>query len=164
MMDPEYQEMLERSASRQGLYRALVKRLRRTSPRDLAERIHALHREAFGTIDCLACANCCAAVGPRLTELDLQRMGRALSMKKGELFDAYLAVDEDGETVFREHPCPLLLPDNRCLIYERRPKACREYPHTDAGNIRELLPLTLTNSRWCPAVAIIFEGLLEQYS
>jgi Fe-S-cluster containining protein len=159
MIDPEYEKILERSASRQGLYRALVKRLKRTSPKDLVSLIHSLHEEVFSVIDCLKCANCCAVVGPRLTELDIQRLGRALSMKRGEVKSAYLAVDEDGDTVFRDHPCPLLLPDRRCLVYGRRPKACREYPHTDAPEIRSLLKLSLVNSRYCPAVALIFEGL-----
>jgi Fe-S-cluster containining protein len=25
--------------------------------------------------------------------------------------------------------------DNKCSIYEVRPKACREYPHTDRKNL-----------------------------
>ncbi len=31
-------------------------------------------------------------------------------------------------------PCPFLGDDNYCSVYEARPKACREYPHTDRKN------------------------------
>lgn len=102
-------------------------------------------------------------MGPRLNDTDLRRLARALSMKPGELQRQYLEIDEDGDTIFKDHPCPFLLPDNRCLVYESRPKACREYPHTDDPAIRSLLKLTLINSRFCPAVVLIFEGLFDRY-
>lgn len=34
-------------------------------------------------------------------------------------------------------PCPLLGRDNYCAVYADRPKACREYPHTDRRNTME---------------------------
>ena len=162
-IDPEYQLLLHRGESRRGSYRKLIRRLIKTAPPDLLPRFALLHREAFEEIDCLSCANCCAEVGPRLNDTDVNRLARALSIKPGELKRQYLKIDEDGDTVFREHPCPLLMADNRCLVYESRPKACREYPHTDDPAIHSLLKLTLANSRFCPAVVLIFEGLCERY-
>jgi len=162
-MITEYERIIERAESRQGSYRELVKRLQRKGPKGLEEVIRELHEEAFEEIDCLACANCCRRVGPRLSELDISRLGKALSMRRSEVEYSYLKRDEDGDMVFRDHPCPLLLEDNRCLVYESRPKACREYPHTDAKNVRGLLKLSLVNSRYCPVVALVFEGLRERY-
>lgn len=43
----------------------------------------------------------------------------------------YLRVDEDNDKVFKSMPCPFLGEDNLCSIYDIRPKACREFPHTD---------------------------------
>lgn len=164
MMDPEYLEIVERAKSRKGVYRQLVQRLRRKGPKDLREKIQRFHEEAFEEIDCLRCANCCSSLGPRLSELDVSRLGKALAMKPGEFKHRYLMRDEDGDVIFREHPCPLLMEDNRCLVYERRPKACREYPHTDDPKIRSMLKLTLTNSAYCPVVALVFERLYDSYS
>lgn len=38
----------------------------------------------------------------------------------------------DGKLVqyVLHQPCPKLKGDNTCRIYEKRPKACRAYPHT----------------------------------
>jgi hypothetical protein len=162
-MRDDYRRALEIAESRQGLYRELVRRLQRKAPKNLEDEIRALHEEAFSQIDCLDCGNCCRLVGPRLGDLDVSRLAKALSMKRVDFEESYLKVDEDGDRVFREHPCPLLLEDNRCLVYESRPKACREYPHTDAKNVRGMLKLSLTNSRYCPVVAQVFEGLSKRY-
>jgi len=163
MMDPEYRILIQTAESRGRLYRDLVRRLRRVAPKELAAVMQELHDEAFRRIDCLKCAHCCAVVGPRLTDTDIQRLGKALSMKPSAFEDTYLIRDEDGDLVFREHPCPFLLADNRCLLYDRRPKACREYPHTDDKHARGLLKISLVNTRFCPIVALVFQGLEERY-
>ncbi|WP_332911960.1 YkgJ family cysteine cluster protein [Algoriphagus boritolerans] len=53
-------------------------------------------------------------------------------------------------------PCPFLGADNKCLVYEDRPKACREYPHTNRKNMLGILDLSLKNTLVCPAVSKIF--------
>ena len=57
-------------------------------------------------------------------------MAKYLKVKEGDFFATYLRVDEDGDTVMKALPCPLGA-DNYCSVYPARPKACREYPHTD---------------------------------
>ncbi|MGL4411715.1 MAG: YkgJ family cysteine cluster protein [Bacteroidales bacterium] len=49
--------------------------------------------------------------------------------------------------------------DNYCSIYEDRPKACREYPHTDRKKFFQIASLTIKNSYTCPAVYEILERL-----
>ena len=51
-------------------------------------------------------------------------------MTKNEFETMYLLRDVDGDTVMNQSPCPFLLEDNRCRIYEIRPVACRAYPHS----------------------------------
>ena len=123
----------------------------------LDELFHSAHHEVFEKIDCLECANCCKTLGPRITESDLNRMAKALKLKASEVQEQYLRIDEDGDLVFKSMPCPFLLPDNYCMIYESRPKACREYPHTDRPNMVQIKKLTLENSKTCPAVYEILE-------
>ncbi|WP_231496775.1 YkgJ family cysteine cluster protein [Prevotella sp. 10(H)] len=55
-------------------------------------------------------------------------------------------------------PCSFLLPDNYCSIYESRPKACREYPHTDRKKFEQIFKLTVKNTETCP---IAYEVLLR---
>jgi len=80
-------------------------------------------------------------------------------MKPSPFTQAYLIMDEDGDYVFRSMPCPFLEPDNKCRVYDQRPKACREYPHTDRKKIHQILDLTLKNSYVCPAVIEILDEL-----
>jgi len=138
---------------------ALVKRLSAGDSRKLDEQVHALHEEVFETINCLECANCCRTLGPGVSDADVRRITASLRMKPSAFVEQYLVVDEDGDYIFRSMPCPFLGSDNYCSIYEVRPRACREYPHTDRRRVYQLLQLTLKNSATCPAVFEILERL-----
>ncbi len=127
--------------------------------RKLDDRIHRLHKEVFAGIDCLACANCCRILGPRITDTDISRISSYLRIKPVQLLADYLVKDEDGDFVFKSMPCPFLDAENYCTIYDNRPRACREYPHTDRRRFYQVLPLTLKNSYTCPAVFEIIERL-----
>jgi len=73
-----------------------------------------------------------------------------------------LHVDNEGDYVFNETPCPFLMPDNYCMVYESRPKACREYPHTNRRKFVQILNLTQKNREACPIVYKIVENLKEE--
>ena len=112
--------------------------------------IHAIHDSVSARTNCLSCANCCRTLGPRILDSDIQRMAKTLRMKPSDVVRAYLRIDEDGDYVFQSMPCPFLMPDNYCMIYENRPKACREYPHTDRKKFYQLYKLTMKNAHTCP--------------
>ena len=65
----------------------------------------------------------------------------------------------NDDFVFSKMPCVFLEEDNTCKIYEDRPRACREYPHTDQRKIHQVLDITLKNMSTCPAVFEIVERL-----
>ena len=138
---------------------SLVKKLKKKKPKNLDNIVHQLHDEAFDEFDCLECANCCKTIGPRLTNKDIERLAKHLKMKLPDFTNQYILTDEDGDYVFKEHPCPFLLPDNYCIVYENRPKACREYPHTDRKRFYQILELSHKNCETCPVVYDIFEEL-----
>jgi len=73
----------------------------------------------------------------------------------------YLKRDEDGDLVLNQVPCTFLGADNYCSIYEVRPKACREYPHTDRKKFQQISNLTLKNVAICPAAYNIVEKLKQ---
>jgi uncharacterized protein len=137
----------------------LLKRLAQLDSRKLDEAFHRLHEEVFGEIDCLDCANCCRSLGPRLTDADIGRIAGSLRMRPAQFTEKYLHLDEDGDYVFLSMPCPFLASDNRCEIYDDRPKACRDYPHTDRRRMYQLLDTTLKNSYTCPAVLEMLQRL-----
>lgn len=120
--------------------------------------IHLLHEEVSAKIDCLLCANCCKSLGPAIYDKDIERIAKALKQKPSEIVSTYLRIDEDGDYVFKSMPCPFLMPDNYCSIYEHRPKACREYPHTDRKKFAQIYKLTVKNTSTCP---IVYEVLIK---
>lgn len=118
-----------------------------------------LHEEAFSKIDCLQCANCCKNYSPRFKTPDIKRIAKVLGMKEGDLVATYLRLDEDGDYVVKQSPCPFLASDNTCNIYEDRPSDCRRYPYTDEDVLLKRVALTLKNATVCPAVFTVLEKL-----
>ncbi|HEU4718345.1 MAG TPA: YkgJ family cysteine cluster protein [Bacteroidia bacterium] len=138
-------------------------KLKRTKPKDLDANVHRFHEEAFEHIDCLQCANCCKTTSPIFYQKDIGRVAQHLRMKPGAFIEKYLHIDEDGDYVLNSAPCPFLDAENYCLVYESRPNACREYPHTDRKKMHQVLDLTLKNTMVCPAVLEIAEKLRKIY-
>ena len=89
----------------------------------------------------------------------MRRIANQLSMKVTTFKDHYIKVDEDMDMVMNQSPCPFLQSDNKCEIYEVRPKACREYPHTEEFDFINNLKLHAVNAVYCPAVFDMLEEL-----
>ncbi len=122
-------------------------------------KIQALHERISERTDCLACGNCCRSLGPRITDKDLERLSKVLRMKSVDFINTYLKIDEDGDMVFKSMPCPFLGDDNYCAVYEFRPKACREYPHTDRKKFYQIYMLSVKNAETCPIVYEVMEEI-----
>ncbi len=121
--------------------------------------IEQLHDEAVAATDCLACGNCCRSLGPMILTKDIDLMAKSLRVKPAEIIDRYLHSDEDGDMVFRTMPCPFLGDDNYCSIYESRPRACRDYPHTDRKKFYQIYSLSVKNAETCPIVFRVLDKL-----
>ena len=135
------------------------KKLKKQKPRQLDQVMQALHEEAFDKTDCMQCANCCKTTSPLFLQKDIERLATYLKISPGQFIRQYLHMDEDGDFVFNEAPCPFLAADNYCMVYDHRPNACREYPHTDRRKFHQVLDITLKNTAICPAVYDIVERL-----
>lgn len=153
------EELAVLAAKSKAETKSLIKNLKKKKPKDLDDVVHELHDELFAAFNCLDCANCCKTIGPRLTNKDIDRLAKHLRIKPQAFIEQYVEVDEDNDFVFREHPCPFLLPDNYCMVYENRPKACRDYPHTDRKRFLQILDLSHKNCETCPVVYEVFERL-----
>ena len=162
-MLPEYRQLLEQATSRKKDNKAFLERLKKSRPADLDRTTHRFHEEAFEHIDCLNCGNCCRTTGPLLLNKDVERLAGHFRIRPAEFTERHLRIDEDGDYVFRSMPCPFLGDDNYCSVYEYRPNACREFPHTQQRDIREKLGITYHNTMICPAVAEVVERLKQHY-
>ena len=147
------------AASKRGKFKQKLKQLKKRPSREIDQQIHRLHNEAFSKIDCLDCANCCKTTGPLFIPSDITRISKQLGIKEKEFKSQYLRTDEDGDWVLQSVPCPFLLDNNECSIYDFAPRACREYPHTDMVDQRKIFELTIRNSAICPAVMEVMERL-----
>ncbi len=121
-----------------------------------------LHDEEFRKTDCLSCANCCKTTGPLFTNVDVERIAKHLKLKSAEFQQKYLRVDEENDLVLQTVPCVFLDAENYCLIYDVRPKACREYPHTNRKKFHQIANLTLQNVAICPAAYNIVEAMKKK--
>jgi uncharacterized protein len=155
------EEWLKRKQEVKIQNKKLVKRLAKLNDKKLKTRTLGLHEAAFEKVDCLDCANCCKSIPPIINETDARRIAKHLGMKVTEFKNQYVKVDEDMDMVMNQSPCPFLQEDdnNKCLIYEYRPKACREYPHTEDFEFVKNLKLHAVNARYCPAVFHMLENL-----
>lgn len=136
-----------------------LEQVKRKPPRNLDFLFHEAHEKSFGEINCLSCANCCKTTSPIFYPKDIDRLAKELRIKPGAFIEKYLRVDEDRDFVLKNSPCPFLDSDNYCTVYDSRPTACREYPHTDRKNMYQVLDLTYKNTEVCPAVLQIVEEI-----
>ena len=136
-----------------------LQRLKQKDSRLVDDAFHDTHEEVFEEIDCLTCANCCKTTSPIFYQNDIERIAKFLRVKPGDFIEKYLRVDEDKDYVLKSSPCSFLDTDNYCTIYEARPKACREYPHTDRKKMVQIMDLTYKNTLVCPAVLEMVERL-----
>ncbi len=151
----KYQHLLDDAKANLPALKKKIVSLKKTNNRLLDTQFHTAHVKTFKGIDCLECANCCKTTSPIFRKVDIDRISKSMGMKSGKFEDEFLRVDEDGDFVLKSSPCYFLGNDNKCSIYDVRPLACREYPHTDRKNMYQILDLTTKNVEICPAVAKI---------
>jgi len=143
--------------------RKFLNALKKKDARKVDDAFHAVHEEVFEEVNCLDCANCCKTTSPIFYQTDVERAARFLKMKPGDFLEKYLKVDEDRDFVLKSSPCPFLGSDNYCSIYQARPRACREYPHTNRKKMVQIMELTYKNTLVCPAVLEMVNRLQKTY-
>jgi len=138
-------------------------KLKKRTPKRLDLLMQELHDDEFSKTDCLTCANCCKTTSPIFTDKDIERIAKHLRMKVRDFIEQYLERDTDNFYVLQSAPCTFLdESDNSCFIYDVRPKACAEYPHTNRRKFIQITDLTIKNTEICPAAYHIVEKLKKQ--
>jgi uncharacterized protein len=140
----------------------LLRKLAKSKQKNLDQMAARCHEEVFASTDCLICASCCKSIPPIVNKTDAGRISRYLGMKPSAFEMQYLVLDEDGDRVINNCPCPFLASDNSCEIYPVRPKACREYPHTGDYKFSANMRLHAKNALVCPAVSNILILIMKK--
>jgi len=151
----------QKAAAKKKENKSFLKRLKKKPPKNLDQTMKQLHRDVFSETDCLDCANCCKTTSPIFTDKDINRIAKRFKISARKFVDTYLIMDNDGDYVLPKSPCPFLFEDNKCMIYDIRPKACAEYPHTDRKRFHQIADLTFKNLSICPAAFKIVERLKQ---
>ncbi len=152
---------LELARQKKEEHKRFFKNLNKREIKRLDELAKEAHIQAFQEYDCLSCANCCKTTGPLFTKADIDRLAKVFRLKPAVFIEEYLSLDEDGDYVLQQTPCPFLGEDNKCLVYNERPKACREFPHTDRKNFYQIRNLTLKNTLMCPIAYRVVEQIRQ---
>ncbi len=158
-MDYVLEQLPQKAGEKHGENKKFFNRLKKKPPKNLDYIMQELHDAEFQKTDCLTCANCCKTMGPLFTNADVERIARHLRLKQQQFIDKYLRVDEDSDYVLHQVPCTFLGTDNYCSIYDVRPKACREFPHTNRKKFHQISNLTMKNVAVCPAAFNIVEEI-----
>lgn len=153
------EEIKEKGLGKKSENKKFFDRIKRKKPKNLDEKLSKLHEEEFEKTDCLTCANCCKTTSPIFRDIDISRISKYLGVKEINFITSHLYKDNDGDYVLKRSPCLFLNENNYCEIYEYRPLACREYPHTNRKRFIQVLNLTLKNTEICPATFNIIENL-----
>ena len=161
-MNPKDSEALNESKVQLEQTKKIFRKWKQAKPKDLDQKFHKEHISEFKKMDCLTCANCCKTTSPIFRDADIRRIAKHLRIKESQLIQNYLKMDEESDYVLQKSPCTFLGADNKCDIYEVRPLACREYPHTDRKNMYQILDLTRKNMEVCPAVTSIMQEMLKK--
>ena len=158
-MEKIIQELPEKAKEKWVENKKYFTKLKKKQRKRLDLMMNDIHEEEFQRTDCLKCANCCKTTSPIFTEKDISRISKFLKMKDEKFISQYLQRDTDDFLVLKTAPCTFLDQDNSCFIYDVRPKACSEYPHTNRKKFIQITDLTLNNTEICPAVFNIVETL-----
>ena len=159
-MKPSLKDLPELAKEKLQENKKYFQKLKKRTPKNLDLIMQDLHEKEFKKTDCLDCGNCCRTASPIFTDKDIERISKHLKMKVHQFIANYLQRDLDDFYVLKSAPCTFLDEnDNKCFIYDVRPKACKEYPHTNRKKFIQLTELTIKNTEICPAVFNILEDL-----
>ncbi len=112
-------------------------------------------------IDCTACANCCKHSTVAISAEDIERIAAYLEISVEAVKRLYTVRDEGRQNTpilaSNENGC-VFLDGNLCMIYESRPKTCRDFPHI-AAEAHTLGGRPSSHARWAALCPIIYNAL-----
>ena len=128
----------------------------------LDEKVAATTDEVRKQLDCLACGRCCRFLQVVVDDKDIKRLAHRLGILPREVLHKYVNTAPDGTSHLNSIPCPFLLQDNRCSVYEDRPQSCRDFPYLHAGATRSRLLTLLEYISLCPIIFNVWDQMKRE--
>lgn len=118
--------------------------------------LHQIARTVEDQIDCTACANCCRETRVNISPKDIDALARYLKLSREQVIQEYTSSDpQDRERILRhdDNGC-VFLDGNLCIVYEERPRACREFPYVaiDARSLGGRMSSVCKHAAICPII------------
>jgi Fe-S-cluster containining protein len=102
-------------------------------------------------------------MSPTFTNTDVRRISLHLNMKEDEFRKKWLYKDRNKDWINKIQPCQFLnLEDNKCSIYEVRPKDCAGFPHHTKRKMTDYMHVFKQNIEYCPATYKLVEKMQQK--
>jgi Fe-S-cluster containining protein len=155
--------MRNKMKTNKSVLKRFLTKLEKNPPRGLDTIAVKTDMEVWQETDCLACANCCKTMTPTFTKTDILRISDHLGMTGDDFIKKYLYKDKEGDWLNRKEPCQFLnLQDNKCSIYEVRPRDCAGFPHHTRRRMIDYMHVFKQNVEYCPATYRLVERMKEK--
>lgn len=112
-------------------------------------------------VDCTACANCCRHSVVAVNQAEIENIAVHLKATTDEVTRQFTDPDPaapDSRILRTSASGCVFLDGNLCMVYDARPKACRDFPHVAVGT-HSLGSRRASMNRWAPLCPIIFNAL-----
>lgn len=147
---------------KRGKLVSFLEKLDEIVPEDMPRLVAEEDITVWNEVDCTACANCCKTMTPTFRKSDVVRIAAHLGMTPKEFALKWLHKEEDtGDWVNTTQPCQFLA-DNKCSIYEVRPKDCAEFPHHNKKPFDAYNDTFAQNVHRCPATFMLVDRLRKR--
>ena len=119
--------------------------------------------DVWSKIDCTTCGNCCKTLQIVVDKDDIKRLAPKLGLTPAKFEAEYVTANEFRDMCFKSSPCRFLGDDNRCTVYEHRPKACRDFPYLRDRNFRSRSMMMIEKTAICPIVFNVFQRIKRRF-
>jgi len=148
-----------------SVFRKFLSKIEKQPPRGLDKLAIDMDLAMWKETDCLSCANCCKTMSPTYTKSDLLRISSHVGMTTDEFKKKWLYKDSNGDWINKKQPCQFLnLDDNKCSIYDIRPKDCAGFPHHTKKRMIDYMHVFKQNIDFCPATYKMVEKMKDRLS
>ena len=153
----------KRAAKTKNVMRRSLSKLEKNPPKKLDNMAVEIDKLVWAETDCLACANCCKTMTPTFTDKDIKRISAHLEMTEQAFKKKWLKKDRQGDWVNTQQPCQFLnLKDNKCSIYEVRPRDCSGFPHHTRRRMIDYIHVFKQNIEYCPATYNLVKRMMDK--
>lgn len=155
----DIKEFKRKASRKKTKLKAFLLKLDDIVPHDMPKLVAETDKTVWKDIDCMTCANCCKTMTPTYSPKDITRISRHFGMTTKEFKDKWLEKEEEtGDWMNKKQPCQFLK-NNKCSIYEIRPKDCAEFPHHNKRPFDLYNGTFIQNLDKCPATFTLIERL-----